>query len=336
MLVSEEIYRSRATQFFAELLERIRALPGVEVAVTSLDLPLDGWVWDVRYTADSAWSYDQTRSAHQHQVSRDYFRAMGIPLLLGRDFRDSDTMQTGNQVAIVNQDLVRRTFGVQNALGQHVFDEKGKSREIVGIVGNVKHRAIDAPDFPEIYSPNRNHQILVIRTTKDPESVMPGVRAVTRALDPEMPLEEFRPMDGIVTAALSSQRFWMTLLGLLAFVAQALAALGVYGVVSYSVRQRYAEFGIRVALGARPIDLQRQVIEQTLRLAVAGVGIGVLGALAAARITQSLLYQLSASDPFILTMAGLAVIGIALTAGFLPAYHAMRIEPVRALRSGQM
>ena len=102
------------------------------------------------------------------------------------------------------------------------------------------------------------------------------------------------------------------------------------------MRQRYAEFGIRVALGARPIDLQRQVIEQTLRLAVAGVGIGVLGALAAARITQSLLYQLSASDPFLLTMAGLAVIGIALAAGFLPAYQAMRIEPVRALRSGQI
>ncbi len=336
MLVSEDTYRTRATVFFRELLERVRALPGVQAAATTLDLPLDGWVWDVRYTAAPEGGGDQKHGAHQHQISRDYFRTMGIPLLMGRDFRDSDTMLTGNQVVIVNEDLARRTFGVTNVLGRHIFDEKGKSREIVGIVGIVRHRAIDAPAYPEIYSPNRNSQILVVRTTMDPESLVSGVRSAIRALDPEMPLEAARPMGEIVSASLSRQRFWMMLLGLFALLAQALAVLGVYGVMSYWVNQRSAEFGIRLALGARPVDLQKQVVLQTLRLAVTGVGIGILGFSAVARLIRSLLYQVSESDPLVLISTALAVIGIALVAGFLPAWRAMRIDPIAVLRSGEI
>jgi hypothetical protein len=125
MLVSEDTYRTRAIGFFTELLERVRALPGVQAAATTLDLPLDGWVWDVRYTAPSEGGGDQKHGAHQHQISKDYFRAMGIPLLMGRDFHDSDSMKTGDQVVIVNEDLARRTYGVANVLGRHIFDEKG-------------------------------------------------------------------------------------------------------------------------------------------------------------------------------------------------------------------
>jgi putative ABC transport system permease protein len=336
MLVSDDTYRTHPTRFFKELLERVRALPGVQAAATTLDLPLDGWVWDVRYTAASAGSGDQKHSAHQHQISKDYFCTMGIPLLMGRDFRDSDTIMTRYEVAIVNDDLARRTFGVQNVLGQRIFDEKGKSREIVGIVGNVRHRAIDAPAYPEIYSPNANHPVLVVRSTMVPESLVSGVRAAIRALDPEIPLDEVRTMDGIVSASLARQRFWMMLLGLFALLAQALAALGVYGVISYSVNQRSAEFGIRMAVGARPVDVLKQVVVQTLRLAAAGVAIGILGIFAVARLIGSLLYQVSASDPLILISTALAVIGIALVAGFLPARRAMRIDPMAALRSGEI
>ena len=335
MLVSEDTYRRRATAFFTEVLDRVRALPEVQAAATTLDLPLDGWVWDVRYTAASAGSDVQKHGAHQHHVSRDYFRTMGIPLLLGRDFRDSDTMKTGDQVSIVNAELARRTFGVQNVIGRHIFDEKGRSREIVGVAGNVKHRAMDVPDYPAIYVPNRNHQILVVRTTTDPTSLMPVVRASLRSLDPEMPVDHVRPMEEIVSASLFRQRFWMVLLGLFALMAQALAALGIYAVISYSVSQRAAEFGVRMALGASPVDLQKQVVLQTLRLAVTGVGIGVLGVAAVARFIASLLYQGSAFDLAMLISAVFAVMGIALVAGFLPARRAMRIDPMTALRGGQ-
>jgi putative ABC transport system permease protein len=271
-------------------------------------------------------------------VGRRYFETMGIRLIEGRLFDDRDG-QDAPAAVIVNETMARHFWGNQSPIGKRVRPGfRDPWRTVVGVVADVKNAGIDKPAGTELYFPYEQAQFglsdawIVLRARGDPDALVSPVRAVVRELDPSLPLSNVRTMDDVLSAAQARPRFLMLLLSLFSGVALLLAAVGIYGVISYSVSQRTSEIGIRMAMGANSRDVLRMVLFQGIRLGALGVVIGGIGALALTRFLRGLLFGVSALDPETFVLMGLLLAAVTLVACYLPARRATRVDPMVALR----
>ena len=326
--------------FFDQLLERVRSLPGVE-AVGGIDpLPLSAADGTTVFVVEGGPPLDlgERPEVGERTATPDYFHTMRIPLLKGRTFGDRD-LEDAPRVVIINEALARRYWPNEEAIGKRLgFRRSDPQRwhEIIGIVGNVKHRRLDADPKPELYFSSLqypgNFMALVARTTSDPVSAIAAIRNQILALDSDQPIFDIKTMDQRLSKSVAGSRFIMLLLGVFAALSMLLAAVGIYGLMAYTVSQRTHEIGIRMALGAEAADVINLVLRRGLKLVLAGVGIGVAGAIALTRLMESLLFEVSATDPLTFAVIPAILIGVALAACFVPARRATRIDPMVALR----
>src|SRR5262245_48514820 len=338
--------RAALTAFYEKLRPRLESLPGVETVGVVSALPLSPVFYSIPFTIEGrATTPDEVERADYRVVSAGYFRAMKIPLIAGREFNERDTAET-SPVTLISQNLARRHWPNSSPLGAHlrINDNNQGPRpvEIVGVVGDVKHLSLDGEAAPPIYLPiHQTHedgvvwltdnQYWLLRTAVDPLTLQAAVRREIQAVDREAPASNIRTMEQYLAASVAPRRFNLWLLTVFAGAALALAATGLYGVISYGVAQRRHEIGIRMALGARASDVLKLVIGQGMALAIIGVALGLVAALALTRLMESLLFSVSATDP--LTFMGIAVllVFVALLACFVPARRAAKVNPIIAL-----
>ncbi len=340
---SGERFREDAqyTNFYRDVAERVAVLPGVESVGFINTLPLvKGPTAGIQFEGRSPLRRDQRPSVNYRSVSPDYFRAAGIAVVKGRvpDARDTDAAPL---VLAVNQALARRDFPNEDPVGQRISYGIGPDgqpiwKEIVGVVADVRSEEPGREAVPEIYASYLQDPFggvsYVVRSTIEPEGIVPGVREAVRAVDRAQPVAEVRTLEQLVGESVAQPRFNSLVLALFACMALVLAAAGIYGVMSYAVTQRTHEIGIRIALGAQQGDVLRMVVGRGMLLALAGVGLGLLCAFALTRVMASLLYGVTATDP--LTFAGVALLLtlVALLASYLPARRATKVDPMVALR----
>jgi putative ABC transport system permease protein len=274
-----------------------------------------------------------------NSVAPDFFRTMGQPLRRGRDFTARDD-SAAPRVAIVNQAFADAMFPDGNVLGRRVFSWRDErvAREIVGVVGNVRYDgAADSTTKPIIYVPLGQDAIqnaaVTVRTTGDPAALLAAVRREVAAVEPALALARVRTMEQARAASVAGPRFYAVLLGAFAALAVALAAVGLYGVLSYGVAQRGKEFGLRMALGATPGSVLRLVLGGAARLALVGALLGLVGAVVLTRVMRALLFGVAPGDPATLGAGTLLLLGVALLASLAPAWRATRVEPLAALRT---
>ncbi len=325
--------------FFQGLLERVRALPGIEAAAAGSELPLNGGnngpvVIEGQPIPKNMWSSPLVESC---RVSPGFFAALHIPFLRGRDFTAADTAGTTN-VAIINEAMARRFWPGQDALGKR-FSGSAEHPEwitVVGVVGDVSQFGLREPTISEAYLPAYQHpdsgMNLVVRSAGNPMGEVAALRGALAAADKDLPLSNVRPLADLVSQSSGQDRFVALLLGLFAGVALALAAVGIYGVVAYSVTQRLHEIGIRMAIGAGRRHILKMVLGEGLWLALAGAGVGVVGAFWLTKFLEKLLYGVQPRDPATFVLVPLILPLVALAASFLPARRAMKVDPVVALK----
>jgi putative ABC transport system permease protein len=329
---------ARQAAFFEQLLERVRVLPGVEVASVVSHLPLGGDNTNSGLNIEGrSATPEEPPLADDRLIGADYFRALHIPVLRGRGFTPQDR-EGAPRVAIINESLARRFFPGQDPIGRRI-DMNWKSsgwQEIVGVVGDVKHDGMDLPVSPTVYVPflqtPDSGMTLVLRAKGDPLALVGAVRAQVYALDKNQPVSRLRTMEALVSESMGPRRFSMALAGGFAVLALLLAVVGIYGVIAYSVSQRFHEIGIRMALGARRADVLRLVVGQGFRLVLAGLALGLAAAFPLSRVLSRFLFDVSPSDPFTFAGIPLLLAGVALVASYLPARRAARIDPLTALR----
>ncbi len=317
-----------------ELIERLSSLPDVLAVGGTNYLPFSGADCDnLTVKGGLPRSADEKRPVYQKIVTPDYFRAMGIPLLKGRGLTRQD-VEGATPVIVVNEAFVKRLVGPIDPIGRQLADDK--RHMIVGVVGDARDLTYGKESQPQVYYSSRQKPImqakLVIRTQSEPMRLAPTVREVIRATEKDRPISSMQTMEDRIESSIVPQRFQTALVGLFSVIALALAAVGVYGVVSYSVAQRVREFGIRMALGATNGDLLKAVLGQGLRLTLIGLAIGLAGGLAAARVLRSLLYDVSPTDPLTFGCVSLLLAGVAVVASYVPARRAAKIDPMVALR----
>src|SRR5215207_3613719 len=327
--------------FHDRVLEQLRALPGVVSVGSTTTVPLTGGGSKQPFTVEGrpAPPVSEQPLAQTRYVSPDYFRAMGIPLKQGRAFEDRDR-EGSPQVVIISEAMARRFWPGENPVGQRLtasFHLQQGPREVVGVVGDVKSRGLDDDAAATMYLPFRQAPrpwiTFVARTASDPQGFVQPVSKAVYAVDREQALSSVRTMEQVLAESLSGRRFNMTLLMTFAGLALALAAVGVYGVMNYSVMLRRRELGIRIALGARALDVLRLVLGQGLALTLTGVGVGMAGAYALTRLMESLLYGVTATDFLTYGSVSGVIILVGLLASFLPARRATKVDPMIALRS---
>ncbi|MFN2475444.1 MAG: ABC transporter permease [Chthoniobacterales bacterium] len=330
--------------FFDQFLPRVRAIPGVESASAIMPLPLSGSNMVTSFDdAEHPLPDGQRPGAPIRMIVSDYFRTMGIPVRQGRVFSETDRFDSA-PVVIVNERFANKFFPGQNVIGKRIMpgfaaDESGeKMREIVGVVGNVKHLGLKNEDSPEMYVPQTQIPFgmmsLVVRTgVANPTALTSALRKELAAMDSSIPLTSIHVFDYYVSRSLARPRFNALLLSIFAGVALLLTAIGIYGVMAYSVAQRTNEIGIRIALGAAKSSIFRLVVGQAMTLVAISVVIGMAGAFAATRLLSSLLFGVNASDPITFTGIVLLVSVVAFLAAWLPARRAARVDPIIALRA---
>jgi putative ABC transport system permease protein len=333
----------KQAEFFRQLQARLAALPGVELASSVMPLPLGSSNMSISFEIEGRpVPPGQRQSSAYRAVSLDYFRAMGIRLVKGRDFNAHDS-HNAPDVIIINEAYADRFFPDEDPIGKRIRPgisvEAGKGhpwREVVGVVSNVRYRGLDKDFTPEYYIPESqipmDSMTLVVKTANDPHGIVSAVREEVRNMDKDLPLYNIRTMDEYLSASVAQPRLITLLLVIFAGLALALTAIGLYGVMSYSVAQRTHEIGIRMALGAQPADVLRLVVKQGMTLAGIGVGIGLIAAFLATRVMASLLFGISAKDPLTFVAIALIIAGVALVACFVPARRATRVDPMIALR----
>src|SRR6185369_10748695 len=276
-------------------------------------------------------------TADYGQVSPGYFAAMNIPLLQGRDFSDRDTTNAP-LVLIVNESFIRQFNLGTNVLGRRlkVSDSSQRESEIIGVVKDVKGNDLAAPSRGAMYRTYkqicRGKMALVIRTQRDPSDVTRAVRAELDQLDKDLPIENVRTMTQLVESSVSQRKLSVRLLSGFAGIALLLAAIGLYGVLAYTVTQRTREIGVRTALGAQQRDVLGLVLGQGMRLTLAGLVVGLAGAFALTRVLQHLLFEIKPTDPLTFAIIPVMLAAVALLACWLPARRAARIDPMEALR----
>ena len=350
MLVSLPRSRYREPQkqsaFFDHVLERISRVPGVRSVGVVNSLPMSGDQDSESFQIENRPAPEgKERSAGDREVNAAYFRTMGIRLLKGRGFTERDSA-AAPKVVVINETMARRFWPGEDPIGQNISleDKPPVWREIVGVVADVRHSGLAREPGPEMYfayqqGPEASvyyspltHLYLMIRSEGDPMSLVNAVRAQILAVDRNQPVAYVRTMERVMADSVLPQRLSLLLIGIFAAVALALAAAGIYGVVSYTASRRTHEIGVRVAMGARSVDVLKLVLGQGLRLVTAGVLVGLVGALALTRVLERILYGVKPSDPMTLAAVSLLLISVAIAASYIPARRAAKIDPVNALR----
>ncbi|HEX4322590.1 MAG TPA: ABC transporter permease [Acidobacteriaceae bacterium] len=332
------------TGFYNRLVSGINSIPGVQSTGIGSDLPWTGYDENAGgFTIEGKQPPPHSEfHARYHWASQDYFRSLGIPLIHGRFFNQAEaSFNNSPRVLIINKALAQRYWPGEDVVGKRItFDDHPKDSDwmtIVGEVGDVKDKPNSAGAEPAFWWPPRQRldpdMYLVVRSNADPQSLIGAVREQVKSLDPSLAVADIRLMDTIADQGIATPRFAFLLVGLFAGLAIVLAAIGTYGVISYSVSQRIPEFGLRLALGAPPSGLLRLVLAQAAWLAIAGTVLGVGVALTLARVMRSLIYDVSPADPLTFASVGLMVIAIALLACYLPARRATKANPMVALRA---
>jgi putative ABC transport system permease protein len=329
-------------QFFRQLIERLEARPGVEAASAVLIRPMEGHVgWDVPFTLEgqSEAEAKKNRVPNFEAVSPHYFRVLKLPLKAGREFTDFDNEQS-QPVAIISETMAKTMLGAGvDPIGKRLkLDFRGRPwRTIVGVVGDTRYRELQEVRF-DLYIPFEqwapafvNH--FAVRTGAEPAAMTSVVRGEVAALDPAQAVTGVATMEQLVAAHLARPRFSAVLLNWLSGLALALAGVGIYGVLAYSVARRIGEFGVRIALGARGVDILKLVIGQGMRLVAIGLVAGLAASFALTRLLSKLLFGVSATDPTAFGVVALIMSAIALFACWLPARRATRVDPQVALRS---
>jgi putative ABC transport system permease protein len=324
--------------FFTQLLERLDALPEITAAGMTQTLPMRGdYILSFAIQGQPAPRPNEGPSANYRVVSPNYFQAMGIPLARGRAITDRD-VDKAPLVAVVDQKFVERHFPDKDPIGQGIDIGNGTDgfSEIVGVVGNVRDASLATNPAPTMYVPYNQDPFsgmwVVARTTGDPTALSATVRQTVQSIDPTLPAFALTPLATAVSDSVAQRRFSMLLLGLFAFIALFLAAVGLYGVVAYTVSQRTQEIGLRMAIGAQRSDVLRLVVGGGMKLAVAGVAIGIACALGLARLVATMLYDVTPFDPASYSATALVLLVVAALACYVPARRAMRVDPIVALR----
>jgi putative ABC transport system permease protein len=329
-------------EFFRQLNERLEAAPGVQAAGGSMNLPLNasGYAIGRGFIPEGRpLTVDENRDAMFSSITGDYFRALQIPLLAGRTFELRDNADAP-KVVIINETIAKRHFGsATEAIGKRlsIWHDEKFMREIVGVVGDTKTGSLTGEGGAQLYVPNaqarENFMGLVIRTAGDPAAFASTLRREVQALDKDQPIYNVRTMDDVVANSLGTRRVSMQLFTVFAIAALLLAAVGISGVMAYSVTQRTQEIGIRMALGAQGGDVLRMVVRQGMTLALIGIGVGLAGAFGLTRVLANLLFGVKATDPVTFVAISLLLTFVALLACYLPARRASRVDPLIALRA---
>jgi putative ABC transport system permease protein len=334
-------------EFYRRALEELRSIPGIQEAGAVNYLPLTEGNFSASFSIEGRPlpSGEQSPEANRRTVSPDYFKAMGIPLLTGRTFSAQDRDDPALGVVIIDDKLAQRHWPGEDPLGKRLAMAAGIASgtaheipwlRIVGVVGHVQHEGLGVDSREHLYVPYTQaasrSMYFVLRTKVDPLSIVPTVRNRIQALDKDLPLYDIETMEHRFAAALDKPRFASALLTGFAAVALALAALGIFGLTTYSVSQRTQEIGIRLAIGAHPTNVLRMVIWQAMRAVLVGLALGLLGAFAATRLFARELYQVDALDPLTFTAMVLILGVVALVACSLPAARAARVDPTVSLR----
>jgi putative ABC transport system permease protein len=325
----------RQISFYEQTLARLSEMPGVKAVGAVSRLPLSGGNSSRSFRISGNQPYYE---ADIRVATPEYFKALGIPLLRGRNF-DARDVKNAPLIAIINDAAARAFFPNENPLGKVITDFGPNSikMQIVGVVGNVRHFALDRQPRPEIYQPLGQgiwpgFFVTLQTVPANPLTLLPNAQKAVWSVDRDVPLGQPRTMADFINRSLQQRRFTLVLLAIFAGVALVLATVGLYGVISYSVAQRTRELGIRLALGAQRRDVLRLVVEEGMRFVVLGIGAGLGGAFLLTRLMKSLLYGIGAAD--LPTFASLAfVLGIvALLACLVPAFRATQVDPMEALR----
>jgi putative ABC transport system permease protein len=349
-LLTVEIYRSMSdggddanwrnwTGFYQQLLTRIQALPGVDSAGATLALPIHGRVWNTSFKIGGRpfGRLSEQPQADARIVSNNYFDVMKIPLRKGRYFSEYDTRDSPH-VAVINETLAHLYWPDENAVGSSVeMGAFGASRcEIVGVVGDIRQTSLGDEPAPGIYIPYTQEimpwQTLVVRTKNDPMSLAAPIRHEVTSLDPKQPVARVATMDELKEASTAQPRFRAFLLGSFAGIALLLSAIGIYGVMAYTVSRRTSEIGVRMALGARPVDILRLIFGESMTLTLLGGSLGLVGAYAVTRVMKSLLFGVTSTDPLTFGGVTLLLCSVALLASYIPARRASRVDPVVAFK----
>jgi len=342
-LLPREAYPSRPLlmQFHTQLLDRINALPGVESSCALNDLPGFEPAWQTDINPEINGTYQKINPGELINVdwgiiTADYFRVMRIPLKQGRTFTAQEIAQ-GAPVMLVDEQLARRFWPDGDGLGKHIKYDSATPIEIIGIVGDVRNYGSESLGRIKIYTPFGRSPLprvtLAVRSTGvDGSSMVGAIKGEVQAINPNVPVYEIATLDSQLARYIAPRRFITWLLGLFAVVALLLAAVGIYGVMSYAVTQRTRELGIRLALGAQKRDVLRLMIGQSMRLVLAGLGLGLASAIVLTRWLKSLLYGVSATDPLTFVMIAVLLMLVALLACTVPARRATKVDPMVALR----
>jgi predicted permease len=328
------------------LLTRVQQVPGVESAAVNRCTPFTGCSRTVLHFTDRPNQEGNEPVVGRHYISADYFKTLGIPLLAGRALTPED--RAGRPpVTVVSESAARRFWPGENPIGKRVwfggttgpFSDPAHAVEIVGVAGDVKYEAVDWPNSngrPEFYTSYLQFAfpdtMILVKTRGAPGALVPAMRRAVAEVDPSLPIYDVLSLDDRVSGALSRPRFNAALVGGFAAAALIVAALGVYGMLSYSVSSRLREIGVRLALGAAPQRIVRFILAEGLRLAVLGIGCGLLAALAAGRLTRSLVVDISPTDPRMLAGVTFVMLAVACLAAFLPARRASGVDPIIVLR----
>jgi putative ABC transport system permease protein len=326
----------KSSSFFQELESRVVGLPGVESVGLVTELPLSGQPNDMPFTVEGRppVTIDQAFDADFRRVNQHYLSTVRIPLLRGRNFTEQEVRQSA-KVLLISELLASQVFPNEDPIGKRLIMVMGPEPwEIIGIVGDIRHRALETQPFPAMYMPtySTGGTNLVIRTQGEPTNITGAVRKEVHAIDPDQPVSDVKTMEQWVDTAVAAPRYRTVLLGLFALLALVLASTGIYGVMSYSVAQRTHEIGVRMALGARQLDVLKLVVRQGMGLVLIGVALGLLGAIALTRVMSSLLFGVGTKDPLTLAVVATLLSLVALVACYVPARRATRVDPLVALR----
>jgi len=330
----------QSAAFYRTVLERILAIPGIRAAGMANNLPFIGFFTSVDFPAPPNWSGEHTSYVHARSVSPGYFQAMGIPFKGGRDFTEADNQKDAPCVRIVNETMARLYWPGQDPVGRQVNRACPNDAPalIVGWVADSKLRSVGSKAEPELYIPYVKLPFasflvtFVIRTSSNPTDVAAAVRRAVWDVDHDQPVIQVRTMENVISESLWWERVSGLTLGIFAAISLLLAAVGIYGVFSYTVSQRTHEIGIRTALGATRGDILRMVVREGALLTLAGVGAGILAALALTRLLASLLYGVRPRDPLTFVALSLLLAAVALAASYVPARRATKVDPMEALR----
>jgi putative ABC transport system permease protein len=331
----------KRADFLLELYRRISALPGVEQASISGNdtLPMNsGRNYSLFSIPGHPADSERNPFADIAVVDAQYFGSMEVPLIAGRNFTSLDRYKT-QPVAVIDQTLARQYWVNENPIGQQIKFGFGRGTQgvtIIGVAGDIKSDGFEAPSVPHIYVPLGQfapvNAVVFLRSRGDVQHLGEAVRHEVESVDPNVPVHSISTMDQIIARSVANRRFALELLGIFAAVALLLAAIGIYGVMSYSFSQRTHEVGIRVALGAQRLDILRMALGEGMRIVAIGLVAGLVGAAIVTRVFRSMLFNVAPADPSTYLTVSAVLAAVALFACYIPARRATRVDPLAALR----